>query len=134
MKLAEFLNAERGRNAKVAADARIAPAFLSQIANGVRPAPAEKCYALERACDHHVRRWDLRPNDWHRIWPELIGAAGARRAACTTRTRGGARCSVSRCKAAARPTCSGAWRHRRQRLVGQQRVLCVLHAEKERFR
>lgn len=24
-----------------------------------------------------VRRWDLRPADWHRIWPELIGAEGA---------------------------------------------------------
>jgi hypothetical protein len=24
-----------------------------------------------------VRRWDIRPKDWHRIWPELIGAAGA---------------------------------------------------------
>jgi hypothetical protein len=23
------------------------------------------------------RRWDLRPDDWHRIWPELIGADGA---------------------------------------------------------
>lgn len=21
--------------------------------------------------------WDLRPDDWHRIWPELIGAEGA---------------------------------------------------------
>jgi len=24
-----------------------------------------------------MRRWDLRPDDWHRIWPELIGAEGA---------------------------------------------------------
>ena len=24
-----------------------------------------------------LRRWDLRPDDWHRIWPELIGADGA---------------------------------------------------------
>ena len=24
-----------------------------------------------------VKRWDLRPDDWHRIWPELIGADGA---------------------------------------------------------
>jgi hypothetical protein len=24
-----------------------------------------------------VRRWDLRPDDWHRIWPELIGTDGA---------------------------------------------------------
>ena len=22
-------------------------------------------------------RWDLRPDDWHRIWPELIGTEGA---------------------------------------------------------
>jgi DNA-binding transcriptional regulator YdaS (Cro superfamily) len=24
-----------------------------------------------------MRRWHLRPDDWHRIWPELIGAEGA---------------------------------------------------------
>lgn len=24
-----------------------------------------------------VRRWELRPDDWYRIWPELIGAEGA---------------------------------------------------------
>ena len=24
-----------------------------------------------------IPRWDLRPDDWHRIWPELIGADGA---------------------------------------------------------
>lgn len=24
-----------------------------------------------------VNPWDLRPLDWHRIWPELIGAEGA---------------------------------------------------------
>jgi len=23
------------------------------------------------------RRWDLRPDDWYRIWPELVGAVGA---------------------------------------------------------
>lgn len=23
------------------------------------------------------RRWHLRPDDWHRIWPELVGAEGA---------------------------------------------------------
>ncbi len=29
--------------------------------------------------DHVVgfRRWHQRPDDWHRIWPELIGADGA---------------------------------------------------------
>lgn len=24
-----------------------------------------------------LRRWDLCPDDWHLIWPELIGAEGA---------------------------------------------------------
>lgn len=40
------------------------------------PGP-ESCVALERATEGRVRRWDLRPKDWHRIWPELIGADGA---------------------------------------------------------
>lgn len=37
----------------------------------------EKCVRIERDSDGELRRWDLRPNDWHRIWPELIGAEGA---------------------------------------------------------
>jgi DNA-binding transcriptional regulator YdaS (Cro superfamily) len=40
------------------------------------PGP-ENCVAIERATRLAVRRWDLRPDDWHRIWPELIGADGA---------------------------------------------------------
>lgn len=40
------------------------------------PSP-ENCVAIERATSGAVRRWDLRPDDWHRIWPELIGQAGA---------------------------------------------------------
>lgn len=39
--------------------------------------PPEHCAVIERACEGSVRRWDLRPDDWHRIWPELIGAEGA---------------------------------------------------------
>lgn len=40
------------------------------------PGP-ENCVAIERATGGAVRRWDLRPDDWHRIWPELIGVEGA---------------------------------------------------------
>lgn len=39
--------------------------------------PSDHCAAIERATDEKVKRWDLRPDDWHRIWPELIGADGA---------------------------------------------------------
>lgn len=38
--------------------------------------PAE-CVRIETATEGAVRRWDLRPADWHLIWPELIGADGA---------------------------------------------------------
>lgn len=43
---------------------------------GRRPSP-EYATALEMATDGLVRRWDTRPEDWHRIWPELIGKEGA---------------------------------------------------------
>lgn len=39
--------------------------------------PAVHCAAIEAATGGAVRRWDLRPDDWDRIWPELIGQAGA---------------------------------------------------------
>ncbi len=77
MRLMEYLNMERGRGAAVALSVGVSPTFLSQIANGVRPAPADHCAAIERSTGGSVRRWDLRPTDWHRIWPELIGAEGA---------------------------------------------------------
>jgi len=44
------------------------------VARGV---PIEHCSAVEKATHGAVRRWDLRPDDWHRIWPELIGTDGA---------------------------------------------------------
>ena len=43
---------------------------------GRQPSPVN-CVAIERETQNRVRRWDLRPGDWHRIWPELIGQKGA---------------------------------------------------------
>lgn len=39
--------------------------------------PILHCVAIEKVTHGAVRRWELRPDDWHRIWPELIGAEGA---------------------------------------------------------
>lgn len=44
---------------------------------GQRPLSPEVCVALERESGQRVRRWESRPIDWHRIWPELIGVEGA---------------------------------------------------------
>lgn len=35
------------------------------------------CVVIEVKSGMRVRRWDLRPDDWFLIWPELIGAPGA---------------------------------------------------------
>jgi DNA-binding transcriptional regulator YdaS (Cro superfamily) len=37
-----------------------------------RGVPIDHCAAVEKASKGAVRRWDLRPNDWQRIWPELV--------------------------------------------------------------
>lgn len=37
--------------------------------------PVPPCARIERATG--VRRWEFRPDDWHEIWPELIGVEGA---------------------------------------------------------
>ena len=37
--------------------------------------PIEHCPAIEEHTG--VKRWDLRPDDWHRHWPELRKRKGA---------------------------------------------------------
>lgn len=37
----------------------------------IRGVPIERCYAIERTTAGAVTRKDLRPDDWHEIWPEL---------------------------------------------------------------
>lgn len=80
MNLRTYLNGlPRGGIAAFAFKAGISPIYLSQLAAGQDervPSP-ELCVLIERATDRSVMRWDLRPKDWHRIWPELIGADGA---------------------------------------------------------
>lgn len=45
--------------------------------DGERPFPVEHGAALEEASG--VKRWDIWPDDWHRVWPELRKAKGAPR-------------------------------------------------------
>jgi DNA-binding transcriptional regulator YdaS (Cro superfamily) len=54
------------------------PATLYQAltAKGAGFSPTE-CVRIERESDLELRRWNLRPRDWHLIWPELIGIDGA---------------------------------------------------------
>ena len=43
--------------------------------DGKRQFPPEHCAIL--SAESGIPRWVMRPDDWHRIWPELIGTEGA---------------------------------------------------------
>ncbi|MGC5885710.1 transcriptional regulator [Ralstonia pseudosolanacearum] len=47
---------------------------VSNWATGRRPVPPIRCVAIERATEGAVTRPELRPDDWHLIWPELAHA------------------------------------------------------------
>lgn len=50
---------------------------LQNVMYGVRPCATDLAVAIERESRRVVRRWALRPSDWHRHWPELIAVKGA---------------------------------------------------------
>lgn len=77
MKLSEYFIQGRGVQAALAKSTEIPAPMLSQWASGARPIPIEHCAAIEAATGRQVMRWDLMPDGWHRIWPELIGSDGA---------------------------------------------------------
>lgn len=72
MNLSDYLRAERGRQSALCKVIGAHAPDLSRWAQGARPVPPEHCVAIERATDGVVTRRDLRPDDWHRIWPELV--------------------------------------------------------------
>ncbi|CAN7341867.1 helix-turn-helix domain-containing protein [Acidovorax sp. LjRoot74] len=70
-----------GSQAVLAKAIDVAPAIVHQWRGGLRPVPVQHCLAIERATEGAVTRRDLRPDDWHLIWPELGAAAEAKEAA-----------------------------------------------------
>lgn len=63
-----------GGPSKVAALLGATPQAVCFWRDGRRAFPVERCAIIERATAGAVTRRDLRPNDWHLIWPELIDA------------------------------------------------------------
>lgn len=78
MNLSAYLDGlERGQRKELADALGVSSAYLYQMATARRPVPPDLAPAIEQHTSNLVRRWDLRPDDWHRIWPELIGSDGA---------------------------------------------------------
>lgn len=66
-----------GSQANLARAMDLSPAMVNQMFKGIRQLPMEHGAAIEKASNFRVMRWDFFPNDWFRVWPELIGAKGA---------------------------------------------------------
>lgn len=72
MNLNEYLASDGAQKAaQIARVVGVSPAMVYQWRMGLRPVPAERCAAVERATGGAVTRKDLRPNDWQTVWPEL---------------------------------------------------------------
>jgi DNA-binding transcriptional regulator YdaS (Cro superfamily) len=56
---------------------RVSAVRVQQWLSGRRPVPAHCAPAIERITEARVRCWDLCPEDWHLLWPNLVGVADA---------------------------------------------------------
>lgn len=77
MKLADYLKEQgKGTAARLARALRISYPTLWQWAYTDKEPDPRNAVRLELLTERAVMRWDVR-EDWHEIWPELIGRPGA---------------------------------------------------------
>ncbi len=71
MTLTEYINQRRGNASALAESLGVSLARLSQAASNTASVNPERCVLIEQHTNGAVMRWDLRPDDWAAIWPEL---------------------------------------------------------------
>jgi DNA-binding transcriptional regulator YdaS (Cro superfamily) len=77
MKLKDYLNAERGRQAALARAIGAHAPDLSRWADESRPVPIPYAPLIEKETGGLVSRKDLFPGEWMTIWPELANQTDA---------------------------------------------------------
>ena len=77
MKPIEAAIQEAGGPSRVASALKVSPQAVCFWRDEKRKFPEEHGAALEAMAPVSGRRWDIWPDDWHRIWPELIATPGA---------------------------------------------------------
>ena len=76
MNLKTWCDQKAGRESTLAAAVSVAAPYMWQMVRGKRPVPAAYCTAIEVATGGEVTRQELRPKDFHLIWPELSVVGG----------------------------------------------------------
>lgn len=75
MELKTYIDSlERGKVKELAASLGISSSYLSQMASGKTAISPTRCVEIETVTNREVSRKDLRPEDWDKIWPELVAA------------------------------------------------------------
>ncbi len=76
MRLADYLERNKVSQSQFASlfDGTISPGLVSHWINGTTKVSPQRCVEIERLTGGEVSRIVLRPDDWHRIWPELAAA------------------------------------------------------------
>ena len=76
MNLTDYLRASpRGTRIVIAKAANVSPAYINHVCSGFRRPSPQTCIAIEKATQGVVTRYELRPDDWCCIWPELDSPA-----------------------------------------------------------
>lgn len=67
----------------------VPPSFVSKMVSGEKAIPAEHCKAIQAFTGGEVTCQEMRPNDWHKYWPELADAPASQAQAATETVAGG---------------------------------------------
>jgi DNA-binding transcriptional regulator YdaS (Cro superfamily) len=74
MTLSDYIKSSDTKRSELAHAIGVAPAYLYQMEHGLRSISPARAVQLERATSGAISRRDLRPTDWHLIWPEMADA------------------------------------------------------------
>ena len=75
MKFHEWVKGQRGRSLAIAKAVGVTPPVVSDWVMGKKAIAAEHCKAIFRFTEGQVTLQEMRPNDWHKYWPELAEVA-----------------------------------------------------------
>lgn len=77
IKLKNYARANPGFLSRLSKHLNIKNSYLSQIIKGQRPMSHEQAVATEIFTNGEVSRFDCRPIDGAKVWPELLNNRGA---------------------------------------------------------
>jgi DNA-binding transcriptional regulator YdaS (Cro superfamily) len=70
MNIKNYLQKTRTTTADFAHGIGVSPALVYQWMNGIRPIAVQHCLAITASTGGKVGLTELRPKDWHLLWPD----------------------------------------------------------------